>query len=89
MWGIPVSVSVDMLAVNVEHLRQAGLALPPVDPADRSWTAEKFLAYCQKLTGGDQQYAFAGTPSGYDQAGVSRAVGSAASPGTTRPRRRS
>ena len=72
MWGIPVSVSVDVLAVNVEHLKQAGLPLPPVDPADRSWTAEKFLEYCQKLTRGDQQYAFAGTPSGYDQAGVSR-----------------
>jgi hypothetical protein len=71
-WGIPVSVSVDVLAVNVEHLKQAGLALPPADPADRSWTAEKFLDYCQKLTRGDQRYAFAGSPSGYDQAGVSR-----------------
>jgi ABC-type glycerol-3-phosphate transport system substrate-binding protein len=71
MWGTPVSVSVDILAVNVEQLREVGLALPPVDPADRAWTAERFLEYAQQLTQGEQRYGFWGVPSGYDQAGVS------------------
>jgi ABC-type glycerol-3-phosphate transport system substrate-binding protein len=70
-WGMPVSVSVDVLACNVGLFEQAGLALPPTDPADRTWTVDKFLEYAQKLTRGETQYGFFGVPSGYDVAGVS------------------
>ena len=87
--GLPVSVSVDVLAVNLEHLKQAGLALPPVDPADRSWTAEKFLAYCQQLPAATNATPSPAPPPATTRPASPGAVGSAGWPGTTRPRRRS
>src|SRR5262249_2803702 len=73
LWGVPVSVSVDVLACNVGLFEQAGVPLPPVDPAEagKSWTAEKFLEVARKLTRGEDRFGFYGTPSGYDTAGVS------------------
>jgi ABC-type glycerol-3-phosphate transport system substrate-binding protein len=65
MWGIPVSVSVDVLGVNLQLLEQVGLPVPPANPADRSWTVEKFLDVAQKLTRGEEQYGFLGKPAGY------------------------
>jgi ABC-type glycerol-3-phosphate transport system substrate-binding protein len=65
MWGIPVSVSVDILGVNLQLSEQTGLPQPPIDPADKTWTVEKFLDVSQKLTRGEDQYAFLGKPTGY------------------------
>jgi ABC-type glycerol-3-phosphate transport system substrate-binding protein len=65
MWGIPVSVSVDVLGMNLQLLEQAGLPVPPTNPADRSWTVKRFLEVAQKLTRGEEQYGFLGKPAGY------------------------
>ncbi len=38
------------LVYNKDLLDKAGLAVPPVDPDDKSWTFDKLLTYAQKLT---------------------------------------
>ncbi|CAA9302949.1 MAG: hypothetical protein AVDCRST_MAG77-5821 [uncultured Chloroflexi bacterium] len=65
VWGMPVSISADALAYNVELFEAAGLKPPPQDPDDRSWTMEKFLETAQKLNKGTTQFGFGGsfTPS--------------------------
>ncbi len=56
VWGIPVSISADAVAYNLDLFEQAGLKPPPVDPDDRSWTMDAFLDTAKKLTKGQQQF---------------------------------
>ena len=62
--GVPISVSCDAWAYNLELLQQSGLAAPPANPDDKSWTMERFFEYAQKLTKPGQQWGFGGTHSG-------------------------
>jgi multiple sugar transport system substrate-binding protein len=64
VWGIPVSISTDALAYNLDLFEQAGLKPPPVDPDDRSWTMDLFLDTAKKLTKGPQQFGMQGKFSG-------------------------
>jgi multiple sugar transport system substrate-binding protein len=70
LWGMPVSMSVDALAYNVDLLEAAGLQRPPVNPDDKTWTMEKFLEYAQKMTRADQQFGFGGSYTGFGTVGV-------------------
>ncbi len=56
MWGMPVSISADAVAYNLDLFEQAGIKPPPQDPDDRSWTMEAFLDAAKKLTKGQQQF---------------------------------
>ena len=71
LWALPVvGISVDALAYNQDLLEAAGLAVPPTDPNDASWTMERFLEYAQKLTKADQlQFGFGGQTGGGDVSG--------------------
>jgi len=60
IWGMPVSISTDALAYNLDLFDQAGLKPPPVDPDDRSWTMDAFLETAKKLTKGPQQFGMQG-----------------------------
>jgi multiple sugar transport system substrate-binding protein len=60
IWGMPVSISADAMAVNLDLFAAAGLQPPPVDPDDRSWTMEKFLDTARRLTRGTEQFGFGG-----------------------------
>ncbi len=70
LWGMPVSMSVDAIAYNLDLLEATGLKPPPVDPNDKTWTMEKFLEYAQKLTRPGEQYGFGGAYSGFATVGV-------------------
>jgi len=70
LWGMPVSMSVDAIAYNLDLLESAGLKPPPVDPTDKTWTMDKFLEYAQKLTRPGEQYGFGGAYSGFATVGV-------------------
>jgi multiple sugar transport system substrate-binding protein len=70
-WGMPISVSADALAYNMDLFDKAGLKYPPVNPDDKTWTMDKFLEYAQKLTRGSEQFGFGGSSSGFGTAGVS------------------
>ncbi len=60
-----VGISQDALAYNQDLFDTAGLAHPPLDPNDASWTMEKFLEYAEKLTQPDKLvFGFGGTVSG-------------------------
>jgi ABC-type glycerol-3-phosphate transport system substrate-binding protein len=61
VWGMPVSISADALAYNLELFDAAGLKPPPQDPEDRSWTMERFLETANKLTKGTAQFGFGGS----------------------------
>lgn len=65
VWGLPVSISADALAVNLDLFAAAGLQPPPQDPDDKSWTMEKFLDTARRLTRGSEQFGFAGTIAGF------------------------
>jgi len=70
IYGLPVTMSVDALAYNVELFDTHGLAHPPVDTKDATWTMEKFLEVAQKRTKGDgTQFGFSGSANGYNTAG--------------------
>jgi ABC-type glycerol-3-phosphate transport system substrate-binding protein len=56
LWGLPVTISADAVAYNLDLFEAAGLKPPPVDPDDRSWTMDVFLDYARKLTKGTQQF---------------------------------
>jgi ABC-type glycerol-3-phosphate transport system substrate-binding protein len=56
LWGLPVTISADAVAYNLDLFEAAGLKPPPVDPDDRSWTMDLFLDYARKLTKGTQQF---------------------------------
>jgi len=70
VWGLPVSVSSDAIAYNIDLFDAAGLKHPPVNPDDKTWTMEKFQEYAQKLTRGSEQFGFGGVYSGFGTAGV-------------------
>jgi multiple sugar transport system substrate-binding protein len=69
-YGLPVSMSVDALAYNVDLFDTNGLPHPPVDPKDPTWTMEKFQEVAQKLTNGTDQFGFGGSANGYDSGGI-------------------
>lgn len=56
LWGVPVTISADAMAYNLDLLEAAGLKPPPQDPDDRSWTMDAFLDYARRLTKGSQQF---------------------------------
>jgi multiple sugar transport system substrate-binding protein len=70
LWGMPVSVSVDAIAYNMDLFDKAGLKYPPVNLDDKTWTMEKFLEYAQKLTNLPDQAGFGGSISGDDNGGI-------------------
>jgi multiple sugar transport system substrate-binding protein len=47
LWRMPVSMSVDAIAYNLDLFEAAGLKPPPTDPTDKTWTMERFLEYAQ------------------------------------------
>jgi ABC-type glycerol-3-phosphate transport system substrate-binding protein len=69
-YGLPVSMSVDGLFYNEDLFRAAGIAPPPQDAADRSWTMEKFLDTARRLTRGADQFGFGGAYNCFNTAGV-------------------
>ncbi|GEM_PF-509195 len=69
VYGLPVSMSVDALAYNVDLFDANGIPHPPVDPQDTTWTMEKFQEIAQKLTKGTDQFGFSGSANGYDGGG--------------------
>jgi ABC-type glycerol-3-phosphate transport system substrate-binding protein len=60
IWGMPVSISTDALAYNLDLFEAGGIKPPPVDPDDRSWTMDAFLDVAKKLTKGPQQFGMQG-----------------------------
>jgi ABC-type glycerol-3-phosphate transport system substrate-binding protein len=74
IWALPlVGISQDALAYNQDLFDSAGLAYPPVDPNDQSWTMDKLLDDAQRLTKADQsQFGFGGTVGGADTGGMER-----------------
>jgi multiple sugar transport system substrate-binding protein len=48
--GIPVSISADALIYNPALFQRAGLSVPPVNSADKSWTMEAFQQTAANLT---------------------------------------
>lgn len=59
--GIPASIASDALVYNPDALQRAGLAAPPLDPNDRSWTTEKFQEYAIKLTQRPDRFGWGGS----------------------------
>lgn len=49
-YGLPLAMYTDALIYNVDLFNQAGLAEPPHDYDDTSWTWDKYLEYGRKLT---------------------------------------
>jgi ABC-type glycerol-3-phosphate transport system substrate-binding protein len=64
LYGMPISLSTDALGYNLDLLQQAGVAPPPANMDDKSWTTERFLEMAQKLTKAGQQWGFGGTYNG-------------------------
>ena len=56
LMGMPVSISADAMAYNIDLFEAAGLKPPPSDPDDKSWNMDTFLDYARKLTKGTQQF---------------------------------
>jgi ABC-type glycerol-3-phosphate transport system substrate-binding protein len=56
LWGMPVTISADAMAYNLDLFEAAGLKPPPQDPDDKSWNMDAFLDYARKLTKGTQQF---------------------------------
>jgi ABC-type glycerol-3-phosphate transport system substrate-binding protein len=50
LFALPVTMSVDALAFNLDLFDQYGLKYPPVDPEDKTWTLDRFLEAAQKLS---------------------------------------
>ena len=61
LWGMPVSISADVIAYNAELFEASGAKPPPQDPDDRTWTTDAFLETTRKLTKGTQQFGFGGS----------------------------
>jgi multiple sugar transport system substrate-binding protein len=70
LWALPVTMSVDALAYNMDLFDRAGLPYPPANPAERSWTMERFLEYAQRLTKLPDQVGFGGSISGGNIGGM-------------------
>jgi multiple sugar transport system substrate-binding protein len=58
---MPVSISADAMAYNLDLFEASGVKPPPQDPDDRSWTMDAFLDTAKKLTKGTQQFGFGGS----------------------------
>jgi multiple sugar transport system substrate-binding protein len=70
IYGLPVSVSADALAYNLDLFDAAGVKYPPVNPDDKSWTMEAFLEVAQKLTNPPQSWGFSGALNCFNVGGV-------------------
>jgi len=70
IWALPVSMSVDALAYNMDLFDRAGLKYPPTDPEDKSWTMERFLEHARLLSKPPDQFGFGGGISGGDFGGM-------------------
>ena len=55
LYGFPVSISSDSFAINKDLFDKAGIAYPPMDRQDPSWTLDKFVDVAQRLTKSGQQ----------------------------------
>jgi ABC-type glycerol-3-phosphate transport system substrate-binding protein len=64
VWGMPVSISADAMAYNLDLFERAGLKPPPQDPDDRSWTMDAYLELAKKLTKGTEQFGIGGSITG-------------------------
>jgi ABC-type glycerol-3-phosphate transport system substrate-binding protein len=60
IWGMPISISADAMAVNLDLYAAAGLQPPPQNPDDRSWTMDAFLENARKLTKNTDQFGYGG-----------------------------
>lgn len=49
-YGIPLNSYVTVMLYNKDLFDKAGLAYPPTDYEDKSWTFDKMVEYAQKLT---------------------------------------
>jgi ABC-type glycerol-3-phosphate transport system substrate-binding protein len=49
-YSLPIFYYVDWFVYDTQKYAQAGLAMPPIDPKDRSWTWERMVANAQKTT---------------------------------------
>ena len=61
VWGMPVSISADAMAYNVELFEANGVKPPPQDPDDRAWTMDAFAELATKLTKGTAQFGWGGS----------------------------
>jgi multiple sugar transport system substrate-binding protein len=69
-YGFPASMSVDSYAYNKNLFDEAGLAYPPLDPADASWTMERFIDTAEKLTKGTEQFGMRRGYTGFNTFGI-------------------
>jgi multiple sugar transport system substrate-binding protein len=69
IFALPVSMSVDAMAYNMDLFDKVGLKYPPLDPQDKTWTMETFLEYAQKLTKIPDMVGFGGSISGDNTGG--------------------
>lgn len=60
VWGMPVTISADAVAYNLDLFEASGIKPPPQDPDDKSWTMDLFLDYAKRLTKGEQQFGMEG-----------------------------
>jgi ABC-type glycerol-3-phosphate transport system substrate-binding protein len=70
LWGMPITISADALAYNMDMFDAVGLPYPPTNPEDKTWTMERFLEHALKLTQPPHQFGFGGTYAGFTTAGV-------------------
>ena len=61
IWGLPVTISADAIAYNLDLFESSGVKPPPQDPDDKAWTTDSFLDLAKKLTKGTQQFGFGGS----------------------------
>jgi ABC-type glycerol-3-phosphate transport system substrate-binding protein len=61
IWGMPVSISADAMAYNLELFEANGIKPPPQDPDDRAWTMDAFAELATKLTKGTTQFGWGGS----------------------------
>ena len=69
-YGFPASMSVDSYAYNKNLFDEAGLEYPPLDPADASWTMERFIDTAEKLTKGTEQFGMRRGYTGFNTFGI-------------------
>ncbi len=69
-YAVPVSMSVDGLFYNEELFQANNVPPPPQNPADRTWTMEKFLEVAVKLTKPGEQWGFGGSYNCFNTNGV-------------------
>lgn len=70
IYGLPVSVSADALAYNLDLFDAAGVKYPPVNPDDKSWNMDSFLEVALKLTNPPNSWGFSGALNCFNIGGV-------------------